>query len=193
MITQVITLYKTVHRRALHPSSFFLILCGFERIREDDFQWRRRGSNPWPSECHSDALPTELRPQKTIYIIKKNGGFVKHFSNARQNRRFSGRTMRRAPAQKPVEYGTRRQVTLLLSAYFLCGLFLRGSAPGRNPLRSSRRGRRMRRHRRMRRKKRRHRKKHRHSWMRRMSDVKNHRSGEDPNCCGSLLSRNEAG
>ena len=45
----------------------------------------------------------------------------------------------------------------------------------------------------MRRKKRRHRKKHRHSWMRRMSDVKNRRSGEDPNCCGSLLSRNEAG
>ena len=25
--------------------------------------WNRGESNPWPSECHSDALPTELRPR----------------------------------------------------------------------------------------------------------------------------------
>jgi hypothetical protein len=26
-------------------------------------EWSRRGSNPWPSACHADALPAELRPQ----------------------------------------------------------------------------------------------------------------------------------
>ena len=40
--------------------------------------WRRSGSNRLPLECHSSALPSELRPQSSI-IIPQVFPFVNHY------------------------------------------------------------------------------------------------------------------
>ena len=42
--------------------------------------WSRTGSNRRPPECHSGALPTELRPQYTILlcILKKSSGIYNY-------------------------------------------------------------------------------------------------------------------
>ena len=40
--------------------------------------WRRTGSNRWPLECHSSALPAELRPQSSN-ILSYNLSFCKCF------------------------------------------------------------------------------------------------------------------
>ena len=39
--------------------------------------WRRTGSNRWPLECHSSALPAELRP-RNIIILSYFDGFCKY-------------------------------------------------------------------------------------------------------------------
>ena len=39
--------------------------------------WRYGESNPRPSECHSDALPTELYPQKDVRMIPNHRDQVK--------------------------------------------------------------------------------------------------------------------
>src|ERR1700726_704585 len=39
------------------------------------FWWRRRGSNPRPSHCERDALPTELLPRKRARNISSKQPF----------------------------------------------------------------------------------------------------------------------
>ena len=44
---------------------FLSVLSSWNRFVEE---WSWSGSNRWPSECKSDALPTELQPQFKIYV-----------------------------------------------------------------------------------------------------------------------------
>ena len=68
-------IYKAVlNAQKAHKKSlvYFISTQGF-------MMWRIRDSNPRPSECHSDALPTELIPHKP---------FSDAFHAGNQKRRF---------------------------------------------------------------------------------------------------------